>query len=167
MMARLRTALRSLLTLGGSPRGIAGGFVLGMSLSLLPVPFAGMFVALAIAPLLRCNLPATYVGTAVVNPLTGAFFYATELWLGLSLLGRSGPGLDELQRLDAAGFFALLGQMLGPFLLGAAVLAAGATAVGYPLVYAAVARWRHDPANDEGADPQRGSTPSSTSRAGR
>ena len=62
----MRQWLRTLLTLNGSPRGVAGGFALGLSLSLVPIPFAGMFLALATAPLLRCNLPATYAGTDTV-----------------------------------------------------------------------------------------------------
>lgn len=156
----LRSGLRSLLTLGGTPRGVAGGFALGLSLSLLPIPFAGMFVALALAPVLRCNLPATYVGTAVVNPLTGAFFYASELWIGLSLLGRPAPSFASLRALDAAGFFALLQSMLLPFAIGAGVLVAVTLALGYPLVHLAVRRWRHPGApTHEGAEPQRGSTP--------
>jgi hypothetical protein len=33
--------------------------------------------------------------------------------------------------------------LLGPFVLGAAVLAIGTTVVAYPLVYLVVARWRN------------------------
>lgn len=160
----LRSGLRSLLTLGGTPRGVAGGFALGLSLSLLPIPFAGMFLALALAPLLRCNLPATYVGTAVVNPLTGAFFYASELWIGLTLLRRPVPSFDSLRNLDATGFFELLQAMLLPFAIGAGVLVALTLAVGYPLVHLAVRRWRHPGApTHEGAEPQRDPTPASAS----
>lgn len=153
-MAGLRQGLRSLLTLDGTPRGIAGGVTLGIALSLVPVPFAGMFVALALAPVLRLNLPATYVGTAIVNPFTGVFFYASELWIGMWLMGHAAPSWAELQALDAAGWFALLGEMLLPFLLGAATLAAVAMITAYPLVYVVVTRWRHVRPNDEGADPQ-------------
>ncbi len=142
-MAGLRQGLRSLLTLEGTPRGIAGGVSLGLSLSLVPVPFAGMLVALALAPWLRLNLAATYVGTAIVNPFSGVFFYAAELWIGMGLLGRPAPSWASLRALDGAGWFALLGELLGPFVLGAAVLAIGTTVIAYPLVYLVVARWRN------------------------
>jgi hypothetical protein len=46
----IRQRLRSLLTMDGTPRGIAGGFALGLSLSLVPIPFAGMLLALAVDP---------------------------------------------------------------------------------------------------------------------
>lgn len=131
-----------MIGLAGTPRGIAGGVVFGLALSLVPVPFAGMFVALALAPWLRLNLAATYVGTAIVNPLSGVFFYAAELWIGLALLGRPTPTWSALRELDGAGWFTLLGDMLGPFLLGAVVLAVGTTLVTYPLVMLVVTRWR-------------------------
>lgn len=126
----------------GTPRGIAGGFALGVSLSLVPIPFAGMVLALAAAPLLRCNVPATYVGTAVVNPLTGAFFYAAELWIGMRLLGLAPPRFAELRALDASGWWTLFKDMLLPFGLGAATLVIATIVIVLPLVYLLVARWR-------------------------
>lgn len=141
-VGRLRQGLRTLLSLGGTPRGIAGGFCLGLCLSLVPVPFAGMFVALALAAPLRCNLPATYLGTAVVNPLTGALFYASELWIGMALVGRTPPPWSELRVLDAGGWWSLATTMLGPFLLGAVVLSAASLVLLFPLVHLLVTRWR-------------------------
>lgn len=138
----LRQRLRSLLTMDGTPRGIAGGFTLGVSLSLVPIPFAGMVVALAVAPLVRCNLPATYVGTAVVNPVTGAFFYAAELWIGMRLLGRTPPTWAELRALDGAGWWALFVDMLVPFGIGAATLVLATVVLAFPLVRLMVERWR-------------------------
>jgi uncharacterized protein (DUF2062 family) len=154
-VGRLRTGLRALLSLGGTPHGIAGGFTLGLCLSLVPIPFAGMFVALAAAPLLRMNLPATYVGTAVENPLTGAFFYASELWLGMVLLGHVPPSWAELRTLDASGWFAMLGDLVAPFVLGAAVMMIASVLLAYPFVRWIVGRWRNPlaPAPDERRDP--------------
>jgi uncharacterized protein (DUF2062 family) len=149
-----RQTLRSLISLGGSPHGIAGGFTLGLVLSLVPIPFAGMLVALALAPLLRLNLPATYVGTAIVNPLSGAFIYAAELWIGMAILGRPLPPWAELRALDASGWFALLVNLAGPFALGVAVLAGAAIVLAYPAIHFVAARWRNPRrTNEEGADP--------------
>jgi hypothetical protein len=94
-MQRLRTWIRGLLTLHGTPRGIAGGFALGVGLSLIPVPFLGMVLALAAAPVVRANVPATYLGTAVINPFTGVVFYFGELWLGTLLLGAPAAELGD------------------------------------------------------------------------
>jgi uncharacterized protein (DUF2062 family) len=138
----VRTWLSGLLALNGSPAGIAGGFSLGVGLSLVPIPFAGMFVALALAPLLKVNLPATYLGTAVVNPVTGTVFYAGELYLGLWLMGRPLPSWAELTALDAAGWWSLFTSMLGPFALGAAVVIPTLAGLGYGLVYLTVRAWR-------------------------
>lgn len=138
----LRAWGAGLLRLHGSPRGIAGGFALGVGLSLVPVPFLGMVLALAAAPLLRMNVPAAYLGTAVVNPFTGAVFYFGELWLGLWLLGRPVPRWEELAALDAGGWWALFEAMLGPFALGAAVAIPVLAGVAFGLVYALVAAYQ-------------------------
>ncbi|MCX4242105.1 DUF2062 domain-containing protein [Paraliomyxa miuraensis] len=138
----MRQWLRKLMTLNGSPRGIAGGFSLGLSLSLLPVPFAGMFVALATAPLLRCNLPATYLGTAVVNPVTGPLFYFAELYIGLAVLGRELPTWARMQALDLPGWWHLFTDAVGPFMLGAALCCAAGFVLTFPLLYWSSARWQ-------------------------
>jgi len=116
---------------------------MGLCLSLLPIPFAGMLLALAAAPLVRLNLAATYVGTAVVNPLTGAFFYAAELWLGMTLMGAVPPSWAELRALDGTGWWELLLDLIVPFVLGASVLMVVSVLLTYPLVRLAVTRWRH------------------------
>jgi uncharacterized protein len=143
----MRPWLRKLMTLNGSPRGIAGGFALGLSLSLVPIPFAGMLLAMATAPLLRCNLPATYLGTALVNPFTGPAFYFAELWLGMAVLGRTLPSWSQLHELDALGWWHLFEHAVGPFMLGAALFCAGGLALAFPSIWWLVARWqaRHPP----------------------
>jgi uncharacterized protein (DUF2062 family) len=153
-VAAFRERLRSLLSMDGTPRGIAGGFALGVSLSLVPIPFAGMVLALALAPFLRLNLPATYVGTAVVNPFTGAFFYAAELWIGMHLLGRSPPGWAELRALDARGWWQLFTELIVPFAIGATTLVLATLVVIFPLVHLLVARVRSAAHREkESADP--------------
>jgi uncharacterized protein (DUF2062 family) len=142
VIARLRASLGGLVRLHGSPRGIAGGFAVGVGLSLIPVPFLGMVIALAAAPLLRLNVPATYLGTAVINPVTGAAFYFGELWLGLWLCGRPLPSWALLSQLDAGGWWALFTSMLAPFLIGAAVAIPVVAGLGYAALYALVRWWR-------------------------
>jgi uncharacterized protein (DUF2062 family) len=142
VIARLRSWIRGLLALNGTPRGIAGGFALGVGLSLIPVPFLGMVLALAAAPLLRANVPATYLGTAVINPVTGSLFYFGELWLGTLLLGLPLPSWSTLASLDAAGWWELFKALLGPFLLGAAVAIPVLSGLSYVVVLLLVRAWR-------------------------
>ena len=141
-MRRFRAWLVGLVSLYGDPRGIGGGFALGLGLSLVPIPFAGMVVALALAPVLRLNPAATYLGSAVVNPFTGPAIYFFELWVGMKARGLTAPTWAELRALDGAGWWALFQELLGPFLLGAAVVVPTAALVGYAVVVALVRGWR-------------------------
>lgn len=130
----MRGFFRRLVGLHGSPLGIASGFTVGLLLSLVPIPFAGMLVALVLAPVLRMNVPATYLGTAVINPFTGAFFYFAELWVGRWLLRGKAPSWAELQRLDAHGWWALFVDSLLPFVVGMVVVMAVCGALAFPSV---------------------------------
>jgi uncharacterized protein (DUF2062 family) len=148
---RARQWLRTLMSLHGSPAGIAGGFTLGLGLSLVPIPFAGMLVALALAPLLRLNLPATYLGTAVTNPLTGPFIYFAELWMGAAVLRSPLPTFESLRALDTAGWWALFGELLGPAALGTTILVAASVLTVFPLLYTLSKRWQARRASAHGS----------------
>lgn len=137
---RVRKFFAHLVALHGTPIGIAGGFTIGMGLSLVPIPFLGMLIALALVPILRLNPAATYLGTVVVNPFTGSVFYFVELSLGMGLLGQPMPSWAELRGLDVQAWWRLFLDLLLPFALGAAVLIATATALTFPSVLWAT-RW--------------------------
>lgn len=81
-----------------TPHKLALGFALGLFFSLLPLPVAGMFIALALALFLRLNLIATYAGTLVVNFATGLFFYLLDYKVGTMVFGTAFikplPGTD-------------------------------------------------------------------------
>jgi uncharacterized protein (DUF2062 family) len=125
-------AVLRLLRLNASPHGIALGFTLGLGLSLFPVPFLGMLVALALAPVCGASLPAVYAGTAVVNPLTGAAFYFGELWLGSRLTGDALPSWSDARGYDWRAWWSLCLAMLPAFLLGALTSMLGASLLCYP-----------------------------------
>lgn len=141
-MRRIREFLVSLLSLHGSPRGISAGFALGLGLSLVPIPFAGMLIALALVPIARVNPASTYLGTAIVNPFTGPVFYFFELWLGMRLCGRVAPSWEALRALDGRGWWDLFVDLLGPFAVGAAVTVPCAVILAYGVSLALVRRWR-------------------------
>lgn len=147
------------MRLNGSPHGIAGGFALGVALSLFPIPFAGMLLALALAPVLRLNPPATYLGTAVVNPLTGAVFYFGELWVGLALLGQPAPSWAAVRGLDAHGWWTLATTMLTPFGLGATLFITVGGGVAYVTMFAATRTWQRRRAQPESCNHEKGRVP--------
>ncbi|MFV8753040.1 DUF2062 domain-containing protein [Nannocystaceae bacterium ST9] len=140
MLAGFRLRVLGLLKLNGSPHGIALGFTLGLGCSLIPIPFLGMFVALALAPVLGGNMPATYFGSAVVNPLTGPGIYFAELWVGAMLLRIDAPSWEQARGFDGAQWWSLFGELLPAFALGGVVVAAGAALLGYSLLRLAVTR---------------------------
>lgn len=150
MFLRLRLGVLRLLRLNASPHGIAFGFTLGLGLSLFPIPFLGMIVALALAPLVGASLPAVYAGTAVVNPVTGAAIYFAELWLGAQLTGDALPGWAAVRGYGWRDWWALFTQMLPAFLIGAVALMIGATLVAYPSLRALVSAYRRrNPVSEE------------------
>lgn len=132
VLARLRLGVLRLLRLNTTPHGVALGFTLGLGLSLFPIPFLGMIVALAVAPLVGASIPAVYAGTAVVNPLTGAAIYFGELWLGGRLIGERLPAWVDVRDYDWREWWALFRARLPSFLLGAVVSMIGAAILAYP-----------------------------------
>lgn len=134
-MPAVRRFFKQLFSLNGTPVGIAAGFCLGVGCSLVPIPFLGMFLALALAPLLRLNLPATYLGTALVNPFTGSLFYFGELWLGMTIVGKAPPPWSELRALDPRGWWNLATELTLPFAIGAGCAIVLTTCVLFPLLW--------------------------------
>jgi hypothetical protein len=135
-----KSLLRRLLTLNGTPQGVAGGFALGLFLSVIPTFGLGMVAALALAPLLKLNLPATYAGTLVVNPFTGVFFYAADYFVGAWILGIENAAKIPTTFAEAKEF--ILGAPL-PWYLGGIILAAALAIVAYVGIYWGVRRFQN------------------------
>lgn len=142
MLPRLRLGVVRLLRLNASPHGVALGFTLGLGLSLFPIPLVGMLTALALAPLLGASMAAVYAGTAVVNPLTAAAIYFTELWLGSVATGVPLPGWSLVRAYGWRDWWALFTSMLPAFLLGAVILMSLISALCYPTLRWIVARFQ-------------------------
>ncbi|MCA9684952.1 MAG: DUF2062 domain-containing protein [Myxococcales bacterium] len=153
MLARVRQGVLRLLRLNDSPHGVALGFTLGLGLSLIPVPFLGMALALVLAPLLGASLPATYLGTAIVNPLTGAAFYFAELWLGSRILAIALPfSWAEVRSFDARRWWQLFLELLPAFAVGGLVSALAASLITYPGIRMAVAAFQRRHGRGAGED---------------
>jgi uncharacterized protein (DUF2062 family) len=134
--------LLRLLRLNATPHGVALGFTLGLGLSLFPIPFLGMLLAMAIAPLVGASLPAVYAGSAVVNPLTGAGIYFAELWLGGRMTGAELPAWADAREYGWREWLQLFRELLPAFMLGAVTTMVLSSLVAYPCIRWLVAAYR-------------------------
>ncbi len=142
VLLRLRLAVLRLLRLNATPHGVALGFTLGLSLSLFPIPFLGMFVAMALAPVAGASLPAVYAGTAIVNPLTGGAIYFGELWLGGRLTGAALPSWSTVRHYGWREWLGLVRSLLPVFTLGAVTSMVLASILTYPSIRWMVSAYR-------------------------
>jgi uncharacterized protein (DUF2062 family) len=83
--------------LPGSPYSIAAGFACGAAISF--TPFVGLHFVLAalLAWVIRANILASAIGTAVGNPWTFPFIWVWIYHLGNFLLGRQVSELPEIE----------------------------------------------------------------------
>jgi uncharacterized protein (DUF2062 family) len=132
---RVLERARKVLHETSSPHQIALGFTLGLALSMLPVPFLGLAAGLGSAALLRANMVAAYLGSAIMNPLTAPFIFFAELWVGLTLIGGPVPSWDIVSRYSGREWHRMLRDLIGPFGLGIGVAVLGSIVLGYPLAY--------------------------------
>ena len=111
-----------------------------------------MTAALFSAPLLRANLPATYAGTAIVNPLTAGPLWFGELWLGSYCLSLELPSWEVLSALPPEDWVAIAWQSLPAFATGAALFVIAGTSSGYATLRLLVAGYRRRRARKDAGD---------------
>lgn len=131
----IKEKLKSLWQHTSSPHQMALGFTAGLACSMVPVPFVGMLAGVGLAGLLRANMVTAYIGTAVMNPLTGPIIFFAELWLGLTVMQLPVPAWSEVRAYSAGQWFAMLRDLAGPFGIGIAVAIVASVVIGYPLAY--------------------------------
>ena len=115
--------MRSLTSLKGSPHQLASAFGIGIALGV--IPGTGAIFAAAAATALRLNLPLMVMGALLTNPATTPLVYGGSYFLGRWLLGEW-VTTGTILRL-------LLGTLAGNL-----ILAVGAGAAGYVIVWALV-----------------------------
>lgn len=117
-------ALR-LSRLSASPHSVAAGFAIGVAVAWTPFLGIHIVMALALGFLLRVSLVAAALGTAVANPLTLPFIWASTWEIGHLLLRRHDtPSTDQLDFgsiLHHMDFRQLWRPVLEPMMIGAAV----------------------------------------------
>lgn len=112
-------------------RNVTRAFALGLFLAFVPLP-VHLVLAVALALVLRLNIPAVVTGTLLANPLTIVPMYVLAYLLGCQLLGiHERPFIFELS------WDWLTTQLLPvwkPFLLGCLVMGTATAVAGYILL---------------------------------
>lgn len=137
---------KRVLRLTATPHAVAAGVAAGAFASFLPYLGFHFIIAGVLAWLLRGNLIASALGTAVGNPITFPFIWGCSLGLGRYVLDGSEPGQLkplELGRVLWELDFALLWQpFLKPMTVGGALLGALCGLILYLVTYWAVGVFR-------------------------
>lgn len=111
-------------------RTVAGGTAIGIFLGLSPAYGLHVILAIAVAYLLRQNIPAAFVSCWVFNPVTAPLLIAAETWLGSWLAGHVRPEVDGV----AESLSGTAMQVAWQLALGSFVLGIAGSAASYALV---------------------------------
>jgi uncharacterized protein (DUF2062 family) len=127
------------LRLSGTPYAIAIGAAAGAFASFTPFMGFHILIALAASWALRGNLIAAAIGTAIGNPLTFPFIWASTYQLGTVMKGGSLESLPErLDRNLADRSLRDILPLIEPMMIGALPLGLAAAAATYLLVFKGV-----------------------------
>ncbi len=135
--------LKRILRLSGTPYAIAMGAGIGAFASCTPFLGLHLIFTLAVAWLVRGNMIAGAIGTALGNPLTFPFIWATTYEIGSIILRRTTqelpPGLEY--ELTHRSFEQLL-PLIKPMAVGAIPLGLAAGVLTYLIVYKTVSTYQ-------------------------
>ena len=155
---QMRRAMRSVVSLHGSPRDVALGAAIGVFVAFTPTVGFQMLMGAFLATLVGANRPAAIILPWITNPLTIPPIFALTYWVGGFF--RRGPSATQvyhelgeivgsLGRLSFHAFYEQLTEFLKvgadvfvPMMIGGVIVGAICAAVTYPLVLRAVMRYR-------------------------
>lgn len=134
--------LQRILRMPGSAYSLAAGVACGASVSFTPFIGFHLFLALMLAYVIRANMLATLIGTAVGNPWTFPLIFVLIERIGTSVLGYL--GVEQLSGLTAGAgpvtgdVFSLIMRMA----VGGALLSVIIWPLFFGLTYWLVKSWR-------------------------
>lgn len=137
---------KRVLRVNATPYAIAIGVACGAFASFTPLIGLHFFLAFALAYILRGNLIAAAIGTAVGNPLTFPFIWAFTFRVGRIMLGvpvhhEAEPQLDVPSDYTVeaiSGFFERTWPVIKPMLVGSVPLGLTAAVACYAITYVTV-----------------------------
>jgi len=154
----LRKAVRSIVTLKGSPKAIALGTAIGVLIAFTPTIGLQMLLGAFVATLVGVSRPAAMIPAWITNPVTIAPIYASTYWLGRIFWG--GPPASEvydrlvgiarsLSQFSWHEFFDQFTQFLQigmdvfiAMMIGGLIVGGVLGAASYPLVYRATEKYQ-------------------------
>lgn len=98
---RLRGWIRKIFHLRSDPHQIALGFALGAFIGVFPTFGLGFIVISLIAVVLKFNVPAAFLGTAIANPFLGPFWMFASYKVGKLIM----DFFDSKKEIEAAAGF--------------------------------------------------------------
>lgn len=135
--------IKRVLRLSATPHAVAAGIAAGAFASFTPFVGFHFMIAFLVAYVIRGNLVAGAIGTAVGNPLTFPFIWAGTFQLGeLMLRGESQAAPRRLGEHLVEKSFEQLWPLIKPMLLGGIPLGLAAAAISYFLVYKTVVAYQ-------------------------
>lgn len=111
------------MRLSASPHAVAGGVAAGAAASCTPFIGLHFLLGFAIAFLIRGNMLAAALGTAIGNPLTFPFIWLMTYEIGRFMMGIWEPGPASRVPLDIVGIMSSgwggVGTVILPMIIGA------------------------------------------------
>ncbi|MDP3898068.1 MAG: DUF2062 domain-containing protein [Mesorhizobium sp.] len=131
---------KRILRLSATPHAVAAGVAAGVFASFLPFMGTHFVIAAAVAFIIRGNMLASALGTAVGNPLTFPFIWGATYELGRFILYGRHPGDIEPLHLGKALWHLEFTQLWTPLLKP---MTAGGVPLGllFGLVFYGLTRW--------------------------
>lgn len=123
---------------------VSVGVGIGLFVAFLPVP-GQMFIAPAIAVLMRANLPIAIAMIFITNPLTMAPVFLLAYKLGQMILHT--PPMDFQLELSWRWLSSEFSRIWQPLLLGSMIMSVSASSIGYTVMnalwrFAVRKRWK-------------------------
>ncbi|MCE7030721.1 DUF2062 domain-containing protein [Jiella avicenniae] len=137
-----RYFVKRVIRLDAAPHAVAAGFAAGVIASFTPFIGFHFLLAFAIAYLVAGNMAAAALGTAVGNPATFPFIWASTYEIGRFVTAgapANAPHPDTLESsLSPSNLLAIWDPVVKPMLIGSIPLGLVAGALSYVLVRSAV-----------------------------
>jgi uncharacterized protein (DUF2062 family) len=135
--------VKRILRLSGTPYAIAMGTAIGVAVSFTPFIGFHLFITFAAAWLMRANMIAGALGSAVGNPFTFPFIWASTYEIGHVILkGVSGAAPARLEHEMMHKPLEQILPLVKPMLVGSIPVGIALGAIVYLLVYKAVSSYQ-------------------------
>ncbi len=106
---------------------LAAGLAIGIFVGLMPTYWVQIIIAVSLAYILKVNITAAVLGTAITNPFTTIPIVSLQYKLGLWIIGPDGP-----QNLNQYPDWIEIGLKHGtPYLIGCSITAIVGAFLGY------------------------------------